>query len=109
METSWRLKIVALLAILTAFSNAGCSHRGVSPRTDRGRGAALFAKDCMVCHGSSAESARIGPSLAHEGRKKTLVQIAEAIQEPDPPMPKLYPGILSEQDVLDIAAYVKTL
>ena len=52
---------------------------------------------------------RIGPSLANEGRKRTLAQIVRAIEEPDPPMPKLYPGTLSERDVADIALYVKTL
>ncbi len=52
---------------------------------------------------------RIGPSLANEGHKRTLAQIVRAIEEPDPPMPKLYPGTLSEQDVSDIAVYVKTL
>jgi mono/diheme cytochrome c family protein len=109
MATSWRLKAVALIVILTSFSSAGCAHRAASTRIDRGRGAALFAKNCLVCHGSTAESTRIGSSLAGEGRKKTLGQIVEAIKEPDPPMPKLYPGTLSEPDVLDIAAYVKTL
>lgn len=87
-----------------------CSHRSaVSARADGGRGSELFAKNCLVCHNSSADAERIGPSLVNEGRKRTLAQIVHAIEAPDPPMPKLYPGTLSEQDVTDIAAYVKTL
>lgn len=39
----------------------------------------------------------------------TLAQIVRAIDEPDPPMPKLFPSVLSDHDVQDIAAYVKTL
>jgi mono/diheme cytochrome c family protein len=35
----------------------------------------------------------------------TLAQI----KNPAPPMPKLYPSTLSEQDVNDVAAYVQTL
>ncbi|HTZ55200.1 MAG TPA: cytochrome c [Candidatus Acidoferrum sp.] len=90
--------------------NVGCSHQRVAAaRTDGGRGAVLFVKNCLVCHNSTPDAARIGPSLVNEGRKRTLAQIVRAIEEPDPPMPKLYPGTLSEQDVTDIAAYVKTL
>lgn len=90
--------------------NVGCSHqRTTSAHPDGGRGAELFAKNCLICHNSTADSQRIGPSLANEGRKRTLAQIVRAIEDPDPPMPKLYPGTLSEQDVTDIAAYVKTL
>jgi mono/diheme cytochrome c family protein len=91
--------------------NVGCSHQRTpaAAHTDGGRGAQLFAKNCMACHSSLPDAARIGPSLANEGRKRTLAQIIRAIEAPDPPMPKLYPGTLSEQDVTDIAAYVKTL
>jgi mono/diheme cytochrome c family protein len=98
------------LIILTGLMNVGCSHqRATDAHSDGGRGAQLFAKNCQVCHNSSGDAPRIGLSLAHEGRKRTLAQITRAIEEPDPPMPKLYPGTLSEQDVTDIAAYVKTL
>jgi len=90
--------------------NVGCSHQRAAVATsDRSPGAALFAKNCQVCHSSSQDAMRIGPSLAHEGRKRTLAQIVQAIEEPDPPMPKLYPGTLSDRDVSDIADYVKTL
>ena len=90
--------------------NVGCSHQQTAAtHSNGGRGAELFAKNCLVCHNSSRDTARIGPPLANEGRKRTLAQIIRAIEEPDPPMPKLYPGTLSEQDVDDIAAYVKTL
>ncbi len=90
--------------------NVGCSHqRAAVASTDRSRGAVLFAKNCQVCHSSSPDATRIGPSLTNEGRKRTLAQIVQAIEEPDPPMPKLYPGTLSNRDVSDIAVYVKTL
>jgi mono/diheme cytochrome c family protein len=75
---------------------------------DRGRGAALYAKNCSVCHDAGAGS-RIGPSLEHIGHRLSLEQIESVIEVPDPPMPKLYPSVLTQQDVDDIAAYVKTL
>ncbi len=110
MHTRRRLVFAAVVVILTGLTNVGCSHqRATVASSNRGRGAELFAKNCQVCHNSSLDSARIGPSLASEGRKRTLAQIVRAIEEPDPPMPKLYPGTLTDQDVSDIAAYVKTL
>jgi mono/diheme cytochrome c family protein len=110
MLTRLRPVFAAALIILTGLMNVGCSHQRASgTHSDDGRGAELFAKNCQVCHNSSADSARIGPSLANEGRKRTLAQIIRAIEAPDPPMPKLYPGTISAQDVDDIAAYVKTL
>lgn len=110
MLTRRRPIFATALIILTGLINVGCSHpRATAAHSEGGRGAELFAKNCLVCHNSSAAAARIGPSLVNEGRKRTLAQIIRAIEEPDPPMPKLYPGLLSEQDVTDIAAYVKTL
>lgn len=110
MHTRLRSVFASAVLILTGLMNVGCSHQhAAAASTDRGRGAALFAKNCRVCHNSSPDAMRIGPSLANEGRKRTLPQIVRAIEEPDPPMPKLYPGTLSDQDVSDIAVYVKTL
>lgn len=74
---------------------------------DRGRGAQLYAKNCSACH--TAGGARIGPPLAGAGRRLSLAQIEAVVDDPDPPMPKLYPSVLSRQDVENIAAYVKTL
>jgi mono/diheme cytochrome c family protein len=110
MQTRRRPVFAAALIILTGLMNVGCSHqRAAAAHTDGSRGAQLFVKNCQACHSSSPDAARIGPSLANEGHKRTLAQIIRAIEAPDPPMPKLYPGTLSEQDVTDIAAYVKTL
>jgi len=43
-----------------------------------------------------------------KARKNTAAAIAW-IKNPQPPMPKLYPGTLSEKDVTDVAAYVESL
>ncbi len=110
MQTRRQPVFAAALLILTGLMNVGCSHqRAAVVESDGGRGVELFAKNCRVCHNSSPDATRIGPSLVNEGHKRTLAQIIRAIEEPDPPMPKLYPGTLSDRDVSDIAAYVKTL
>ncbi len=71
-------------------------------------GAELFKKNCAVCHGVAGAGAE-GPSLRNERSRKTPAQLEAWIENPAPPMPKLYPSVLSRQDVTDIATYVETL
>jgi mono/diheme cytochrome c family protein len=72
------------------------------------RGASVFAKNCAVCHGVAGAGGE-GPSLKNERARKSPLQAEAWIKNPAPPMPKLYPGTLSAQDVADVAAYVETL
>ena len=95
--------------MLLAVAPSACSHRIAQRPPAPGRGAALYAADCESCHGASGGPARVGPTLAGERKRKDDAAILRAIEEPDPPMPKLYPGSLSARDVADIAAYVETL
>jgi ubiquinol-cytochrome c reductase cytochrome c subunit len=69
------------------------------------RGRAIFATNCVKCH----VSAPIGPSLTNIKAHSTLAATTAQIKNPVPPMPKLFPSTLSEQDVNDVAAYVQTL
>ncbi len=101
-----------LLALLCA-----CSHRpdtghgaaATAPRDDASHGGMLYAKSCAACHGARGVNGPIGPALGGERKRRSRAQIAAAIENPDPPMPKLYPGELSHQDVADIVAYLETL
>lgn len=71
-------------------------------------GAAIFAQNCAVCHGSAGGGAS-GPPLKDERARKNLEQTVEWIEHPLPPMPTLYPMPLSEGDVKAVAAYVQSL
>ncbi len=51
----------------------------------------------------------MGPTLIHESTRKNMQQAVQWIKNPLPPMPKLYPGTLSAQDVRDLAAFVESL
>jgi alcohol dehydrogenase (cytochrome c) len=101
----------ALLFVVSALvlCGSGCAHHAsaTAAGNDRSRGAAIYAKNCRVCH--SAFGSRIGPPLERVGHTLPLDQIVSTIEDPDPPMPKLYPSVLSRQDVDDVAAYVKSL
>jgi alcohol dehydrogenase (cytochrome c) len=74
---------------------------------DPNRGATLYAANCGVCHGGGGEGGGGGPSLRKIETRKTFAEIIEQIQNPKPPMPKLYPSILSKADVNDLTAYLE--
>ena len=84
-----------------------------SPRpqlaADAVQGAALFTAHCASCHGATGREGGFGPSLTHENRKMNADFVIAWIENPNPPMSKLYPSPLSEQDVANIAAYVESL
>jgi mono/diheme cytochrome c family protein len=75
---------------------------------DGARGRAIYTENCSSCHGAHATGG-MGPSLIGEASRKNMQQAVSWIENPQPPMPKLYPGTLSAQDVRDVAAYVESL
>ncbi len=115
-----RVAAFGILVLLAAVT--GCAHHrhvvGVAAYDDAvpmpssasaGRGATLFAQQCAACHGARGSGGPVGPSLAGERTRKDLAAVTAIIKNPYPPMPKLFPGQLSAQDVSDIAAYVEEL
>ncbi|MEO6834574.1 MAG: cytochrome c [Candidatus Tumulicola sp.] len=73
------------------------------------RGKTTFAANCAVCHGATGTEGGVGPSLHDERRRMDMVDTISWIEDPEPPMPELYPTVLSKQDVQDVAAYVGSL
>jgi mono/diheme cytochrome c family protein len=112
------LRSLALI-IVTAVVAAGCAHNAQTgsgtvassptPPGDGSRGAVVFRANCAVCHTAGGAAGGVGPSLVNEKQRKTYDQSVAWIEQPDPPMPKLYPSPLSETDVRDVAAYVQSL
>jgi mono/diheme cytochrome c family protein len=115
-------RFVALMGFiaLAAVSTAGCAHSSggaaASSATatppvigNESRGADVFRANCAVCHTAKGAAAGVGPSLEREKQRKNYNQTVAWIEQPDPPMPKLYPAPLSERDVDDVAAYVQSL
>jgi len=107
------LVCVCVLADCTSLSASRTSSVAQSPQpqlpADSVHGAALFTVNCARCHGATGREGGFGPSLTHESRKMDTEFAIAWIKNPNPPMPKLYPSPLSEQDVADIAAYVESL
>lgn len=78
-------------------------------RGDAQRGAEMFSINCAVCHGAAGTEGGVGPSLRSEHNRMDFTTTMSWIEDPAPPMPKLYPKMLTEDDVRDIASYVQTL
>ena len=86
---------------------------------DAGKGKAVFAAaSCAGCHGANGEGGGIGPSLhTADGPKSwTLDQFRTALragQSPQgplkAPMPQFSPEQVSDADVANLHAYIKTL
>ncbi len=72
------------------------------------QGKQLFAQNCAGCHGAQG-TGLVGPSLLNWKSTMTSVKTIELIKNPKAPMPKLYPAILSESEVADIAAYLHVM
>ena len=82
---------------------------GATMGGDKKAGAQLFAANCASCHGSQGAGGGVGPSLRDESRRMNFETLTSWIQDPEPPMPTLYPSPLSEQQTRNVAAYVQTL
>jgi ubiquinol-cytochrome c reductase cytochrome c subunit len=72
------------------------------------RGAEVFAQNCSACHGASGQGG-VGPALKGESSRKDTAAVGAFIKAPIAPMPKLYPGVLTEADVSAVALFVETL
>ncbi len=114
--------IVCLAALLMGASLSACgSHATVRPSSGAaatatplesasvGRGRSVYAAQCATCHGDSGGGGQIGPPLRGEHLRRKPAYIADAIANPTPPMPKLVPAQMSQQDLLDVTAFVQQL
>jgi mono/diheme cytochrome c family protein len=79
-----------------------------TPGPDAVHGRQVYTANCAACHGANAQGG-VGPSLRGEKSRKNTAAAIAWIKNPLLPMPKLYPAVLSEKDVEDVAAYVESL
>jgi ubiquinol-cytochrome c reductase cytochrome c subunit len=92
---------IALLNVVNTGTTTGAS----SPLA---HGSEVYAANCAACHGVSGQGG-VGPSLKGESARKDTNAVISFIKNPVAPMPTLYPGVLNENDVAAVAAYVESL
>lgn len=97
---------------------SACAHHGSAgaaaaspdvPGANLKNGKAVYAEQCQACHGTDGKGGQIGPRLAGENAKLTYKAVRALVLDPQPPMPKLYPSVMTKADVRDVSAYVETL
>ncbi len=103
----------ALVATGCTTASYGSSATAVGPGAtlggDRKSGAGVFAQNCASCHGAQGSGGGVGPSLRDESRRMDFGTLVSWIEDPEPPMPRLFPGQLTKRQVRDVAAYVLSL
>jgi cytochrome c oxidase cbb3-type subunit 3 len=111
-----RALVPAIVGIVAIVFASGCqtrsaeSHSIYAGRTYAGdlkNGEHVFDTNCATCHGAGGRSGGVGPSLIDENQRQDLARTIVWIENPDPPMPRLYPSPLDERDVEDVAAFVQ--
>ena len=113
-----RSKRVTLIAVLVVIlvALAACAGDGKNRRPAAERGASIYADNCQSCHGVAATGLDAAPNTPTHGPEGhtwhhadgQLVQIVLGqLQIPGRTMPS-FEGILSEQDVLDVLAHLKS-
>jgi ubiquinol-cytochrome c reductase cytochrome c subunit len=105
------LLALTLVACSTATyeSNAVAGGSAATIGGDRLAGSRVFDANCSTCHGSNGEGGVVGPSLRHESFRLDYGALVSWIEDPQAPMPKLYPKFLTTAQVRDVAAYVESL
>jgi alcohol dehydrogenase (cytochrome c) len=72
-------------------------------------GGAVYSRMCSSCHGPSGEGGA-GPKLQGIGARLNYDQTKRLIEVPaSAKMPALYPSVLSQEDVKNVTAYIRTL
>ncbi len=109
-------RLSAFVAILSACSPAVTEKNDTTIGTaatsggDRVAGKQIYVSNCATCHGATGlEGGVVGPSLRNEASRMEFSATVSWIEDPQPPMPKLYPKMLTKAQVRDVAAYVQSL
>jgi mono/diheme cytochrome c family protein len=78
---------------------------GARTGPDKAAGQRLYSQVCIACHGPDGNMIA-DRRLKGLGARLDLAATIAYIKDPKPPMPKLYPGLLDEKSIADVAAYI---
>lgn len=83
---------------------------GTSNAADTNKGQHLFAANCAICHGQSGRSVMPGaPNFDRgEGLMRPDFTLLASIRAGKNAMPA-YQGLLTDRDILDVIAFLRTL
>lgn len=109
--------ILMVVIILSIFRALQPRPSKATENTPEGRGKTVFAQNCSGCHFTDSQETKLGPGMAglfeHEklpvsGRPVSEETVRHQLEDPYENMPRLSDD-LSEQQIEDVIAYLKTL
>ena len=97
----WRVVATGLILLLSSAASQGA---------DINKGRQVYANYCTICHGQTGRSVMPGsPNFDRgEGLMRPDFTLLAAIRSGKNAMPA-FQGILSDRDILDVIAYLRTL
>jgi mono/diheme cytochrome c family protein len=97
-----------IFATIVFTSVAAIAQQSVSPAASAQNGKKLYERDgCWECHGWAGQGGRDGARLADTAL--TTAQLTRYVRKPTGAMPAYVDKVLTDQELADIWAYVKTL
>ena len=78
---------------------------GKAGKVDTANGQSVYGRICTSCHGPEGDLIS-DHRLSTLSVRSTLAATVAYIKKPKAPMPAMYPQLLKEQDVADVAAYM---
>lgn len=96
---------VASASVAPPTAAASRAPRAPSGAANIPAGRKLYSQVCVSCHGPDGNMIADHHLSTLKARKDLKATVAY-LKDPKPPMPKLYPDPLKEQDILDVAAYL---
>ncbi|MFO8085935.1 MAG: cytochrome c [Desulfobacterales bacterium] len=109
--------VLTVVIILSVFRNIQSRSIEAAGDSQEGRGEVVFAQNCSNCHYSDSRKTKIGPGFSGLFDREKLPVSRKPVSEDNvrrqffdpyknmPPMSK----DLSEQQIVDVIAYLKTL
>jgi alcohol dehydrogenase (cytochrome c) len=99
--------VMALDATRIAGSPAAQNPRagGATGAANLANGRKLYGQICVACHGADGNLVP-DRKLAALRARQDVAKTVEYIKDPKAPMPRLFPDLLNEQSLLDVAAFV---
>jgi PQQ-dependent dehydrogenase (methanol/ethanol family) len=83
----------------------GVAAAGAGANSGKANGRRLYGQVCVSCHGEDGNFIA-DRKLSTLASRRDLAATIDYVKEPKPPMPKLFPELLSEQDVVDVSTWI---
>ena len=102
------MSIVQLLVVITTLLQTPAAAPAQSSAGNAENGKQLFMKNtCYYCHGTAGQGGAAGARIAAIGRNAQ--SFTRYVRKPSGQMPAYSETILSDQELIDIFAYVRSL